>query len=122
METEKEAELGIGLVRNEEYIGFYLNLTAWNIYATSNVIQLSLRKGSRRIIIQIILQSDHLKKEGIMELVLKLFTSKRNADGGVQAGTHLIILDDSPCKDTAARSANPSILNYYRQFLIKGFD
>ena len=44
-----EAELGIGLVRNEEYIGFYLNLTAWQINATSNVIQLSLRMGSRSI-------------------------------------------------------------------------
>ena len=49
LETEKEAELGIGLVRNEEYIGFYLNLTAWQINATSNVIQLSLRMGSRSI-------------------------------------------------------------------------
>ena len=49
MSTEMEAELGIGLVRNEEYIGFYLNLTAWNNYTTSNVIPLSLRKGSKMI-------------------------------------------------------------------------
>ena len=41
MDTERKAELGIGLVRNEEYIGFYVNLTAWNLYASSNVIQLS---------------------------------------------------------------------------------
>ena len=60
METEQEAELGIGLVRNEEYIGFYLNLTAWQINATSNVIQLSLRRGSRRINIQTIIQRDNL--------------------------------------------------------------
>ena len=46
-----EAELGVGLVRNEEYIGFYLNLTAWQINATSNVIQLSLRRGFIRITI-----------------------------------------------------------------------
>ena len=58
----------------------------------------------------------------IMELVLKLLSSKRNDDGSVQAGTHLIIMDDSPCKNTAAKSSNPLILNYYRQFLIKGFD
>ena len=45
-----EAELGIGLVRNEEYVGFYLNLTAWNNYTTSNVIPLSLRKGSKMIL------------------------------------------------------------------------
>ena len=45
MKTEVVAELGIGLVRNDEYIGFYLNLTAWNIDAMSNVIRLSLRKG-----------------------------------------------------------------------------
>ena len=63
-----------------------------------------------------------LLNEGIMELALKLFSSKRNEDGGIQAGTHLIIMDDSPCKDTAARSSSPLILNYYRQFLIKGFD
>jgi len=48
LDTGKEAELGIGLVRNEEYIGFYLNLTAWNINATSNVIQVSLRKRSKK--------------------------------------------------------------------------
>ena len=55
-----EAELGIGLVRNEEYIGFYLNLTAWNINATSNVIPLSLRRSSRKITIQTTLKSDDL--------------------------------------------------------------
>ena len=60
METEQEAELGIGLVRNEEYIGFYINLTAWQINATSNVVQLSLRRGSRGITIATILQSDDL--------------------------------------------------------------
>ena len=62
LDTGKEAELGIGLVRNEEYIGFYLNLTAWNINATSNVIQLSLRKGYKRINDSTILQSDDLTK------------------------------------------------------------
>ena len=64
LETRKEAELGIGLVRNEEYIGFYLNLTAWNTNATSNVIQLSLRKGytCKRINDSTILQSDDLTK------------------------------------------------------------
>ena len=60
MEPEVEAELGIGLVRNEEYIGFYLNLTAWNINATSNVIPLSLRRSSRKITIQTTLKSDDL--------------------------------------------------------------
>ena len=47
--------------------------------------------------------------------------SKRNEEGNVQAGTHLIIIDDSPCHETIDKS-NPIILNYYRQFLIKGFD
>ena len=45
MDPQLEAVLGIGLVRNEDYVGLYLNLTAWNIYKQSNVIQLSLRKG-----------------------------------------------------------------------------
>ena len=31
IEPELELFLGIGLVRNEEYIGLYFNLTAWNI-------------------------------------------------------------------------------------------
>ena len=121
MEAEKEAELGIGLVRNEEYIGFYLNLTAWNINATANVIQLSLRKGSK-ILSSIVFRQIILLNKGIKESVLNPFSSKRNEDGSVQAGTHLIIMDDSPCQDTAARSSNPAILNYYRQFLIKGSD
>ena len=44
MDLKTETDLGIGLVRNEEYIGIYFNLTAWNIIRPSNVIQLSLRK------------------------------------------------------------------------------
>ena len=58
MNTQMEAELGIGLVRNEEYVGFYVNLTAWNIYTTSNVIPLSLRNGSKMINISMILLRD----------------------------------------------------------------
>ena len=54
MSTQMEAELGIGLVRNEEYVGFYLNLTAWNNYTSSNVIPLSLRKGFKLISISMI--------------------------------------------------------------------
>ena len=46
MDLKYETHLGIGLIRNEEYIGLYFNLTAWNIETPSNVIQLSLRKGS----------------------------------------------------------------------------
>jgi len=46
MDLKTQTEIGIGLVRNDEYIGFYFNLTAWNIKKPSNVIQLSLRKGS----------------------------------------------------------------------------
>ena len=40
----------------------------------------------------------------------------------MQAGTHLIIVDDLSCRGSpAAKSSNPKILNYYRQFLVKGF-
>ena len=46
MDLKNETDLGIGLVRNEEYVGLYFNLTAWNIMKPKNVIQLSLRKGS----------------------------------------------------------------------------
>ena len=46
MNLRNETDLGIGLVRNEDYVGLYFNLTAWNIKKPSNVIQLSLRKGS----------------------------------------------------------------------------
>ena len=56
METITEATLGVGLVRNEDYIGLYLNLTAWNIYAMTNVIPLSLRKGTKMISMPSILQ------------------------------------------------------------------
>ena len=56
--------LGIGLVRNEDYIGFYLNMTAWYINATTNVIQISLRNGSKRIGVPLIWQSQ-LKEFGI---------------------------------------------------------
>ena len=56
-----------------------------------------------------------------LESIIELFSSKRNEDGNVQAGTHLIIMDSSFC-NKAIEKSNPAILNYYRQFLIKGFD
>ena len=59
MDTPMEAKLGIGLVRNDEYIGLYLNLTAWNINATTNVIPLSLRKGFKMISMHTILRLGH---------------------------------------------------------------
>ena len=41
----------------------------------------------------------------------------------MEAGTHLVILDDGLCDETnAERLSDPTILNYYRQFLIQGFD
>ena len=46
MDPINETYLGIGLVRNEEYIGLYFNLTAWKIKKSQSLIQLSLRKGS----------------------------------------------------------------------------
>ena len=46
----------------------------------------------------------------------------KKENGSVEAGSHLIIVDDSSCRGaTAAKSSNPKILNYYRQFLVKGF-
>ena len=55
MDLKNETDLGIGLVRNDDYVGLYFNLTAWNIKKPSNVIQLSLRKGSEMISISLIL-------------------------------------------------------------------
>ena len=48
------------------------------------------------------------------------FFSRKTEDGISQAGTHLIIIDESPCGSTNAQKSNPAILNYYRQFMIKG--
>ena len=39
IEPELELFLGIGLVRNDEYIGLYFNLTAWNITTQGKVKQ-----------------------------------------------------------------------------------
>ena len=117
MDLKTETDLGIGLVRNEEYIGIYFNLTAWNIIRPSNVIQLSLRKGF--LIKRTDLISSYRPCRG--EINLKPFSSKRNENGDVQAGTHLIIVGNSTCQGTISKS-DPAILNYYRQFLIKGFD
>ena len=48
------------------------------------------------------------------------FFSRKTEDGISQAGTHLIIIDESPCGSTNAEKSNSAILNYYRQFMIKG--
>ena len=56
------------------------------------------------------------------KIELETFSSMKNEDGSVQAGTHLIIVDDSSCRGTSdAKSSDPKILNYYRQFLVKDF-
>ena len=41
----------------------------------------------------------------------------------IEASSHLIIIDESSCDQTNAEQiSDPKILNYYRQFLIEGFD
>ena len=37
IKPELELSLGMGLVRNQDYIDFYMNLTAWNIYIQGKV-------------------------------------------------------------------------------------
>ena len=57
------------------------------------------------------------------EINFELSISTKIKDDKVQAGTHLVVLDDRPCDATnAERLTDPTILNYYRQFLIQGFD
>ena len=52
----------------------------------------------------------------------QLSISTKMEDKNVQAGTHLVILDDGSCDATnAERLSDPTILNYYRQFLVQGF-
>ena len=125
MDPKNETYLGIGLVRNEDYIGLYFNLTAWNIMKPKNVIQLSLRWGVfLPRIYKISNWIDYLKLSywsSHVKIISNTFLSKTNKDGNVDAGTHLIIMDNLSCEETISKS-NPVILNYYRQFLIKGFD
>ena len=56
----------------------------------------------------------------LLSTVRKSFFSRKTEDGISQAGTHLIIIEKSPCGSTNAQKSNPAILNYYRQFMIKG--
>ena len=84
MTPELELLLGVGLVRNSEYIGLYLNLTAWNHYRNenssqdsilTNLIRLSLRLSSkiyskRKLIISVILSILTSAAPGV-EFVLK---------------------------------------------------
>ena len=73
MDLKTQSELGIGLIRNDEYIGFYFNLTAWNIKQPSNVIQLSLRQGFLIIKIYKISLKDHFVDQAMMKLIKSSF-------------------------------------------------
>ena len=83
----------------------------------TNIIQLSLRMGfeHKRSVIDNIIPStnNHLNP---------LF-SRKNENGNIEAGTHLVFIDNSTCDvKSAGKLTDPKILNYYRQFLIKGID
>ena len=67
MDQKNKSDLGIGLVRNEEYIGLYFNLTAWQIYKPKNVIQLTLRKGSWMIRVYMISLWYHLNDQAMLK-------------------------------------------------------
>ena len=57
------------------------------------------------------------------DISLNPWFSRKTKNGNIEAGTHLIIIDDSPCDQKSTEQlSNPKILNYYRQFLITGFD
>ena len=73
MDLKTQIDLGIGLIRNDEYIGFYFNLTAWNIKKPSNVIQLSLRQGFLIIKIYKISLKDHFIDQAMLESIKSPF-------------------------------------------------
>ena len=56
-----------------------------------------------------------------LNINFETFRSTKKENGSVKAGSHLIIVDDSSCRGATAAKSNPKILNYYRQFLVKGF-
>ena len=104
IEPEIELFLGVGIVRNDEYIGLYINLTAWNLSINGTY---NLDNGLHN-------QTDETPPK-----LLRLTLSMRKPNMESKAGTHLIIIDDSPCGNIGERSSDPKFLNYYRQFLIK---
>ena len=73
MDLKTQIDLGVGLVRNDGYIGFYFNLTAWNIKKPSNVIQLSLRQGFLIIKIYKISLKDHFIDQAMLESIKSPF-------------------------------------------------
>ena len=97
IDPELELFLGVGLIRNAEYIGLYMNLTAWNIYTQGGF---------------------HLDETEPANFIrLSLSFASQNV---MQLGTHLIIIDGSLCDTTNAEQlSDPVILNYYRQFFIR---
>ena len=96
MTPELELLLGVGLVRNSEYIGLYLNLTAWNHYRNenssqdsilTNIIRLSLRLSSkiyskRKLIISVILSI--LTSAAPPSVVLSLFSKRKEGERRAQ--------------------------------------
>ena len=97
IDPELELFLGVGLIRNDEYIGFYMNLTAWNIYTQGGF---------------------HLDETEPANFIrLSLSSASQNV---MRLGTHLVIIDGSSCDTTNAEQlSDPVILNYYRQFFIR---
>ena len=94
IEIESEMDF-FGLVRNEEYVGLYMNLTAWNL-----------------------LMSERYIGGGIPPEVIRLSIS--DSFPITRSGTHLIIIDYSLCDTTKIKHfSNPVILNYYRQVFVK---
>ena len=73
MDLKTQTEIGIGLVRNDEYIGLYFNLTAWNIKKPSNVIQLSLRQGFLIIKIYKISLKNNFDDQAMLKLIKSPF-------------------------------------------------
>ena len=73
MDLKTQIDQGIGLIRNDKYIGFYFNLTAWNIKKPSNVIQLSLRQGFLIIKIYKISLKDNFIDQAMLESIKSPF-------------------------------------------------
>ena len=65
----------------------------------------------------------HCLRNDRVGISLKPYLSRKNENGIIEAGSHLVIIDDSSCDQTNAEQlSDPKILNYYRQFLIEGLD
>ena len=124
---EIEKQLNIGIFQFDDYIAFYINLTAYEQYLESqgsmNLIRISDSQILPDVKDSLLIPSKSVNRQDRIRYIEisvgRTYTDDDTGKFATDSGTHLIVFPYETQCGGCRFTSDPLIINYYRQFFMR---